>query len=326
MKRSIKEKKIIPIFFATDDNYAKYLAVTLQSIICNSNTKDYFYKIYILETNLDKKFLPAFQSICGEFGEVEYVNVKKQIKVFQSKLSIRDYYTCATYYRLFIMEMFPQYDKAIYLDCDMIVKGDISKLYNTNITNKLVAAVADQVVLMNDQFGMYPELILNISRNRYFNAGMLVMNLDQFRKQDIYNKFINLLTVRSFPVAQDQDYLNLLCKGQVRFLPFSWNKAPTKIGLISERCVKLIHYNLGDKPWKTDNVLFGEYFWKYAKMTSFYEEILNFKNSYTDEQRLIDQKNGEHLMQLVIEENSKAIARMKEEYGRANFEGNVVRI
>ena len=77
-----KEKQIIPIFMATDDNYAKYLAVALRSIIDNANKTDYFYRIYILETDLDVKFLDEFKAICSKYASVEYVNVKNQIKSY----------------------------------------------------------------------------------------------------------------------------------------------------------------------------------------------------------------------------------------------------
>lgn len=301
----MKEKKIIPIFLATDDNYAKYLAVALKSIITNANTRDYFYKVYVLETDLDKKFLESFKDICGDVASVEYVNVKNQIKLFESRLTLRDYYTYTTYYRVFISEMFPEYDKAIYLDCDLVVNGDISRLFNTNLGNNLVGAIQEEVMFINEHFFRYAPLNLGVSTLKYFNAGVLVMNLKEFRNQDIYNKFINLIMEKQFPVAQDQDYLNVLCKGKVRYLPYSWNKTPINVGII---CAKpnLVHYKLGFKPWKYDNVMYGEYFYKYAKETIFYDEIIEARDNYTEEQKEKDRIHSEHLLNLIIEQNSKA--------------------
>ena len=301
----MKEKKIIPIFLATDDNYAKYLAVALKSIITNANTRDYFYKVYVLETDLDKKFLESFKDICGDVASVEYVNVKNQIKLFESRLTLRDYYTYTTYYRVFISEMFPEYDKAIYLDCDLVVNGDISRLFNTNLGNNLVGAIQEEVMFINEHFFRYAPLNLGVSTLKYFNAGVLVMNLKEFRNQDIYNKFINLIMEKQFPVAQDQDYLNVLCKGKVRYLPYSWNKTPINVGII---CAKpnLVHYKLGFKPWKYDNVMYGEYFYKYAKETMFYDEIIEARDNYTEEQKEKDRIHSEHLLNLIIEQNSKA--------------------
>ena len=301
----MKEKKIIPIFLATDDNYAKYLAVALKSIITNANTRDYFYKVYVLETDLDKKFLESFKDICGDLASVEYVNVKNQIKLFESRLTLRDYYTYTTYYRVFISEMFPEYDKAIYLDCDLVVNGDISRLFNTNLGNNLVGAIQEEVMFINEHFFRYAPLNLGVSTLKYFNAGVLVMNLKEFRNQDIYNKFINLIMEKQFPVAQDQDYLNVLCKGKVRYLPYSWNKTPINVGII---CAKpnLVHYKLGFKPWKYDNVMYGEYFYKYAKETMFYDEIIEARDNYTEEQKEKDRIHSEHLLNLIIEQNSKA--------------------
>ncbi len=300
-----KEKQIIPIFMATDDNYAKYLAVALRSIIDNANKTDYFYRIYILETDLDIKFLDEFKAICSKYASVEYVNVKNQIKSFESKLTLRDYYTYTTYYRIFITEMFPEYDKAIYLDCDIVVNGDISRLYNFNLGKNLVGAIQEEVMFINEHFFRYAPLNLGVSTLKYFNAGVLVMNLKEFRNQDLYNRFIKLLMEKQFPVAQDQDYLNVLCKGKVRYLPYNWNKTPINVGIICNR-PNLVHYKLGFKPWKYDNVMYGEYFYKYAKETMFYDEIIEARDNYTEEQKEKDRIHSEHLLNLIIEQNSKA--------------------
>lgn len=311
-----KEKKIIPIFLATDDNYAKYLAVALKSIIVNANKKDYLYKIYILETDLDRKYLSSFEEIVGNAGTVEYVNVKEEIRLFQSRLTLRDYYTYTTYYRIFISEMFKEYDKALYLDCDIVVNGDISKFYNFNIGNNLVGAIQEEVMFINEDFIRYAPLNLGVPTLKYFNAGVLVMNLKEFRRQDIYTKFINLIMEKQFPVAQDQDYLNVLCKGKVRYLPYSWNKTPINVGIICSNKPNLVHYKLTFKPWKYDNIQYGEYFYKYAKQTPFYEEIVNAKNNYSEAQKELDRVHSKHLHNLIIEQNTKALLMMGDEDGR----------
>lgn len=313
----MKEKKIIPIFFATDNNYVKYLAVALKSLIENANKKDYFYKMYILETDLDEKYLNDFKEICGEYASVEYVSCVEQIKSFASRLTLRDYYTYTTYYRLFITEMFPEIDKALYLDADIIINGDISKLYNQNLSNNLVGAVSEEVMLMNKDFYEYSPLNLNVPTRNYFNAGILVMNLKEFRKFDIYNKFIDLLSVKNYPVAQDQDYLNVLCKDRVKYLSPSWNKTPINVGVICSPKPNIVHYKLTFKPWKYDNIMYGEYFWKYAKETKFYEEILNAKNNYTLEDMERDKMHSEHLHELIKSENAKVLSVINgEDYGR----------
>lgn len=312
----MNEKKVIPIFLATDDNYAKILAVALRSIIDNANKKDYFYKVYILETNLDTKYLDVFNDIVGEYGIVEYVNINEQIDYLKSRLTLRDYYTYTTYYRIFISEMFKCYDKALYLDCDIVVNGDISRLYNSYIGDNLVGAIQEEVMFINDDFFKYAPLNLGVSTFRYFNAGVLVMNLKRFRSEKIYNKFVKLISERQYKVAQDQDYLNVICKGRVRYLPYSWNKTPISVGILCQRVPNLVHYKLTLKPWKYDNIKYGGFFWKYASRTPFYEELLNNRNNYSAEQKKLDAFHSKHLHQIIIEENNKALSVLGEDDGR----------
>ena len=58
-------KKVIPIFFATDNNYVPFLAVALTSLLDNASN-DYFYKIYILTTSLKKEYIEQLKLICRD--------------------------------------------------------------------------------------------------------------------------------------------------------------------------------------------------------------------------------------------------------------------
>ena len=131
--------KIIPVFFACDDAFVKFTLVTIRSMLENAS-KDYHYNIYILNTNIQKEMEDAAFEIVNEynFASLEFVDVKPFMDKIGDKLHTRDYYSKTTYFRLFIAEMFKEFDKAIYLDSDMIVKGDISKLYNKYLGNNLV--------------------------------------------------------------------------------------------------------------------------------------------------------------------------------------------
>ena len=108
-------KPVIPLFFAVDDNYAKFLAVTLESILDNAS-KDYAYDIIVLNTGLRKESKLLLNKYVNEDVNIEYFDVRMKLQKIAQNLSIRDYYSKATYYRLFIADLFPQYEKALYLD------------------------------------------------------------------------------------------------------------------------------------------------------------------------------------------------------------------
>lgn len=295
------ESRKIPIFFAVDNSYIPFLAVTLRSIIDNSS-KNNTYLIKVLYTNISEKNIEEIKKMQEPNFDIEFVNLTYYIDKVKDKLYTRDYYTKSTYFRLFIPDLYPQYDKAIYLDSDVVTRVDIADLYDQPIENNLVAAVPDEAVLNTPEFQAYVEKVIGVTNYRnYFNAGILLMNLDELRKFKFQEKFLYLLETVKYTVAQDQDYLNRLCKGRVKILQPEWDKMPIPSEKVATENIKIIHYNLSFKPWH-NNVLYEEFFWKYAKETSFINEIQNIRENYTDEQRFNDLKTGEALVKLAQKE------------------------
>ena len=223
-----------------------------------------------------KYYIQVYQKKIKKFEQenisIEFVNVSEQLKEINSKLYTRNYFSKTTYFRLYIPELYPQYDKAVYIDSDTIVLTDIANLYNEDMDDNLLAAIPDGAVQTVPVFQEYVEKVVGvIDYNNYFNAGILLMNLKELREYKLQEKFLYLLEKVKFEVAQDQDYLNRICKGRVKLLDFSWNRMPVMGG--EDKEIKIVHYNLGFKPWYFDNVLFQEHFWKYAKQTEFLDEI-----------------------------------------------------
>ena len=299
---SIKE---IPIFFAIDDAYTPFLAVALQSLIDNAS-KNYNYSIKVLHTNVKEenkeKIINKYKS---ENVNIEYVDLNYYIEKVKDKLYTRDYYTNTTYFRLFLPELYPQYNKVLYLDSDIIIKGDISELYNTELGTNLVAAAPDDIIQYNKVFQDYAELVVGVSKYQYyFNAGVLLMNLDELRKFDFQNKFLYLLGTVKFSVAQDQDYLNRLCKGRVTLLDRAWDCMPLVNETTKVEDIKLVHYNFAYKPWHFEDVLYQEFFWEYAEKTEFYDEIMKIRDSYTEEQKFQDREAEKALRKMAEKENA----------------------
>ena len=235
---------------------------------------------------------------------IEFVDLNYYIKKVKDKLYTRDYYTKTTYFRLFIPNLYPQYDKAIYLDSDIVVLGDIAELYNVNMGNNLIAAAPDDVIQTTKVFQEYAEKVVGVADYRnYFNAGILLMNLDEFRKFNFQEKFLYLLETIKFTVAQDQDYLNRLCKGKVKIIDKAWDRMPIAIDDMKEEDIKVIHYNLAYKPWHFENVLYKAYFWKYAQKTEFYKQIEDIRKSYTEEERFKDMEQYKKLQDLAKKES-----------------------
>ena len=297
----MNSKPEVPIFFATDDNYAPFLAVTFKSILDNAS-KDFSYKFYVLTTDLSSNYEKRIKEFESEDVKVEFIFLKDTIEKIKAKFHLRDYYSIETYYRFFIANMFPQYDKVLYCDCDVIVLGDIAELYNHNIDKYLVGACPEEVMTEVKIFGDYVEQALDVDCEKYFNAGVMLMNLKAFREENIEEKFFDMLQKYTFRVTQDEDYLNVLCKGKVKLFHLGWNKTAFKNDKFDDKDLRLIHYKIHWKPWHYDGVLYENHFWDYAKQTSFYEEILNKKLSYSDEEKRRDAIAYERLKQMAIDD------------------------
>lgn len=294
--------EVIPIFFAVDDGYIPFLAVALESLIQNSSNH-YYYSIKILYTNIKEENKKKITHYEKENVKIEFVDLNYYIEKVKDKLYTRDYYTKTTYFRLFIPNLYPQYDKAIYLDSDIVVLGDIAELYQEEIGNNLVAAAPDDVIQNIDVFREYAEKVVGVSDyHHYFNAGVLLMNLDELRKFNFQEKFMYVLETIKFSVAQDQDYLNRLCKGRTKIISIAWDRMPMPTDQIQEEDLRIIHYNLAYKPWHFNDILYQDYFWEYAKKTEFYEQILTMKHNYTEEERFADHEQFQKLKKLAQKE------------------------
>lgn len=308
---NLSKRETVPIFFALDDRYVPYLCVALNSIKTHA-TEKYDYDINILIDTLDEENVRAIFNMATDNIKISFVNVAERLGAIGNMLHMRDYYTQATYYRFFIPAMFPQYVRGVYLDCDTVVTDDVAKLYRCGLGDNLVAAVPDEIITDIDVFGMYSEHVLKIPRQEYFNAGVLVMNLEQMRKINIEKRFLELLSERTYRVAQDQDYLNVICYGKTTLVNKRWNKTPMPDSNI--HCIpKLVHYKINFKPWRYDNVPYGELFWKYAENTCFYDELLRIKENYTKAEMERDAMQYSSLVELAIKETEEVFAELEED-------------
>lgn len=295
-KLQTKDKKtVVPVFFAADENYMPFLGVTLASLKAQASGK-YAYQIHVLYTGELSENAQTVKAMETEHFSITFNDISEKIDAITHLMHCRDYYTSAIYFRLFIPDLFPEYEKAIYLDCDTVALTDIGELFAIDIKDNLIGAVADQAVAAVGPFREYTKNALGIDAEQYFNSGVIVMNLKKMRELNFYGTFCEILRSYEFIVAPDQDCLNLICQDKVYFYESGWNKMP--IAGKNEGEIHLIHYNLSMKPWHYSNVLYEEHFWKYASQTPFLEKIQAKKDAFTPEMAKRDEEGGERLIAL----------------------------
>lgn len=291
--------ELIPIFFTIDDGYAPYLHVALISLIENAS-EDRKYKIIVVYQELNEENRNNLAALVKNHQnfEIEFKYMKQSLDMITDRIENRlrsDYFTMTIYFRIFIPDMYPEYDKAIYIDSDIVVPGDISELYDTDMHNNLIGVVKDGSVNDVAELQRYMTESLGLKLGDYFNSGMLLMNMKELRNVKLAEHFLYLLNKYHFDcVAPDQDYLNSMCYGKIEYLDSCWDAMPNR-NKPEIKNPKIIHYNLFDKPWCYDDIQYQDYFWKYARQSVYYDQIKAFKAAYTDKQKEDDHT---HLLDL----------------------------
>ena len=306
----------IPIFFTIDDSYAPFLAVALNSAIKNSDLQR-GYKAIVLYQDLGADNISRLQALQTENFKIELMPIRANMEALDDRMSNRlrcDYFTLTIYFRLFIPSMFPQYDKGIYIDSDVVLTDDIAKLFDIDIGENYIGACNDLSIADIPPLVAYTEKAVGVNAKEYINSGVLLMNLKKMRDDDLEGHFLALLNKYHFDsIAPDQDYLNAMCNGKIYYLEEKWDTMPNDAKpMLTE--TSLIHYNLFSKPWCYDGIQYEEQFWNYAQDCGFIDEIREFKASYTEDKKKADSECLELLVRrgMEIPENDITFKKMNE--------------
>jgi len=280
----------IPIVFASDNNYVPYMSATIQSIIENSNQsrKYIFFILHRTISNESASLLNKQVSPHQQFS-IEFIDVTEYVSKYD--LFVSRHITVEAYYRFLIPEIFYKYEKAIYLDCDMIVLADISELFDIDLGNHILASTRDITVLnwhyaskvSKKVAGTRNSLPIMKDTSNYFCDGLCFFNIPLFRNTVSQTELFDLAMANEWD-SHDQDVLNILCEGKVLFLPFHWgfyksndfeyfpeNYKNEYIDAMKHP--KIIHFT--SKPWKSYYGYRFESFWKYATRSPFINNIIN---------------------------------------------------
>lgn len=280
---------MIPMFFSIDNAYAPYLATALYSAVCHADPNR-SYKAIVLYQDLNEENRERLAALAAKNFSIEFVPMREGLETITDTMGNRlrcDYFTLTIYFRLFIPRMFPQYDKAIYIDSDVVLLADPAELFDTDLEGCLIGACVDRSVGHVPEFADYIENGIGVPKDKYINSGVLLMNLKKLREAELDRRFLQLLnTYHVDSIAPDQDYLNALCHGKIHYLDDGWDTMPDNAE--QPKLPKLIHYNLFSKPWCYDGILYGEHFWHYAEGSGYLEDIKAHKAGYSEEQKESD--------------------------------------
>lgn len=268
-----------------DQNYIEQCGVMLTSLfIHNSNTQ---FSIHIINNGLSPEGIEKIKSSTNNSLSNIYFYKTPQSLTEDFPIKAKDYLSIATYLRIFMSELLPSnIDKVLYLDCDLMITDSIEDLWNTDMENYAVAALKERPPFDTE----FPAILGYPIRDSYFNAGVMLINLERWRELKVTERCKNFISNNSYRIKyHDQDVLNAILHEEVLFFDLRWNIMDffltTKPNIQNERIPELrlaiknpaiIHFAGPKKPWshKCDNPFRKQYI-QLAKQ--FHWDVINAK-------------------------------------------------
>ena len=262
---------------SVNKKYVRYLYVMLVSLF--ENNPDDSITVYIMNRDLTEENHILLRNLANKYdNSVCFLSVNEGA---YKKFHTTEQYSMETYFRLDIAQLVPNYVKKIlYLDVDIIVQGSLRELFSMSMDEMYFMACQDIAAvelpaLERNLFGRYDDL-------RYFNAGVMMWNLEKLREDDIgFDNYLRIAEELNYnlPIV-DQDILNYGYYDKTKyidakiynymtnvFLREDWSEDKTKDAVI-------LHFS-GYNPWKAGpKAGVTKIWWNYAKKTPFYQEML----------------------------------------------------
>lgn len=261
-----KPNGTVNICMITDGAYILPASVAIKSII--SSKQKGVYRIFIITSNLTDEAERKFRAF--ERDDVEIIirreNAEKRfagMHVFDS--SAICVASISALLKFIIPELFPEEDKMLYLDGDLIVKADLGELYSTDIDGFYAAAAVDSCA-------MYWRHKYHALVKDYFNSGIMLLNLKKMREDHMSRELIEAKKLLSDASLMDQNVFNLVFDRKVKLLPVKYNFMPLSLDRADKKWdisdlnrlygtsynsktelyldAEIIHYSSKDKPWK----------------------------------------------------------------------------
>lgn len=289
---------LISVVIASDDHYVPHLGALIVSIFDNLHQHAQV-DLLILDGGISVRNRELLTRLVPLGSSVSFIPMSDEFRSYFTHM----HFSRATFYRLILDGILKSRTKVIYIDCDTIVLGDIAELWDYDLAGFPIGAVHDYImehfcksnVLSADFTGSLParrylEEYVGIDKSvssRYFQAGVLVMDLAKLRQLNLSARMTDALLSRRYWFL-DQDVLNKYFCGAHMSLPPEWNFVNCKQDITfsldrhsvleleqAAQNIKLIHYaGYEAKPWVTPSTYLGEYYFYYLRQTFWYEQVV----------------------------------------------------
>lgn len=257
-------KPDVVLAYAANGAYAPPLCAAIESVL-ETGDPERVYRIFVLHDGLAADIVGTLEGLGGERTPVRCVSVGRLTD--NAALYSTSYLTREMYFRLFIPDVLPGFDKVLYLDCDTIALADVGELFDTPLRGAVIGGIID---LYETRELDRLRRVLSYAPARYFNSGVLLMDCRKFETERILEQCLAFLQEHDRLVCPDQDALNIVCEKKVRFLDGRWNVfwESSEVELAD---ISILHYTSDKKPWNSLRFPRAEYFWRCAEKTPYFD-------------------------------------------------------
>lgn len=315
------------------NEYVPYLSVYIKSVMEHVNESK-FYDIVVLETDIDDinkdkiTKMNTYKNISIRFCNVASIfdGIKLHIQY--------NYFAKQCYYRLAAGQIFRNYEKVFFTDIDIIINFDVADIFYVDMHNKPLAAVKEVLWTQQNRIGKKLTTGMDISNyienvvktKEYYNTGVLLIDIHKFNKLADFNKLIQIATSNKF-INQEQDVINLFFSKKIttlswiynfEVLSWVWGGTNPTYNVYQKYLpsAKIYHFCTGFKVWFYPNMKQAQIWWKYARMTPFYEDIVRrmvIFSTQKDSQTIILSKND------IMNSQSNVVSALRAEFAKVHF-------
>lgn len=222
----------INIVMSTDENYVIPTLVTLSSILTSSKKGTCFHVYILCDRNFNYACRDMLKKLEKKDDRIEFT-FKEIHDSRLDKAVATAHISVASYYRLYISQMIEE-ERCLFIDGDMIIRDDLSEVYNTDMENDYVAAVKDLGVQSHmSEYKEYADILHIPSMDDYVNVGFMLLNLNKIREDHVEHRMIE--AIGSGCKYMDQDIINKCCYGKIKILSLKYDFFTEYYGSIAEK-------------------------------------------------------------------------------------------
>ena len=310
----------IPVVFICDENYAMPAAVAITTLKA-SRKQDTLYDVFVLGVGISQDSRERISSLSSDSFRVTVL--ERELSADQQRvIQLRERVTTAALLKFDLPLIFRDYDKLLYLDCDMAIQKDLSPLFEIDVSDVYAAVVKDTITM----HGSHEHLeFLEYKQDIYFNSGMMLLNLERLRADGMPEKLLDY-RLNGKNGFMDQDALNVVFAGKIKCVSpyfnlltcfFDWDSVEElsafygvefpRSKILAYQNAYILHFGDKEKPWLCEAGYLSTLYIEYHKLSPYADRPLDVEGQAL-RRDLIDAREEISVLERKVDEYAHSLS------------------